>query len=333
MDFTFPYYFGYSVVFFRKPDPNADKWYTLLAPFTWQVLLCIFCAVIFVGFLLYGIERFNPFYEKMYPKRKHVGLQSTMWYLYGALLSHGGNAMPEAAAGRLVISTWWLFCMICAATYSGNLIAFLTVTTKEVPFSTLAEMVANDEYTWGYLQGSFLETLFKNSNLPTYQNVWEGIKRFSENNPNHLHPSIDAHFDRMMSSKYAVIDDGSSIFSWSEHQCDIEILNERFFPNHYALGLPNHSPFTNLISNQMIKIYESGLLQVWQQNWWPKTKFCKGSLTAETEAIDLLSLQSAFYVLCIGLFLAFVTLGIEFVRRCIMKNQKPTHLGEGEKQH
>ncbi|ESO86865.1 hypothetical protein LOTGIDRAFT_166867 [Lottia gigantea] len=331
MDFTFPYYFGYSVVFFRKPDPNSDKWYTLLAPFSWQVLLCIFCSVLGVGVLLYYIECINPFYTALYPKRKKTSIQRTLWYLYGALLSHGGHTMPESASGRMLLSTWWLFCMVCAATYSGNLIAFLTVGTKKVPFNTLDEMV-NSDYSWGYIQGSFLETLFKNSNLKTYQKVWEGVQKFSKDDPDHLHPDMNVHFDRMMNSEYAVIDDGSAIFSWSEQQCDINILNERFFPNHYALGLPNNSPFTGIFSDQMIKIYESGLLQIWEQNWWPKEKFCGGSLTNNSEPIDLLSLQSAFYVLGIGVFLALSMLGIEYLRQTFcLKKKKSNGLAPSEK--
>ena len=33
MDFTYPFYFGYTTVMVRKPDPNQYKWMKLLEPF------------------------------------------------------------------------------------------------------------------------------------------------------------------------------------------------------------------------------------------------------------------------------------------------------------
>jgi len=41
MDFTYPFFYDFTTVLIRKPDPNARKWGTLIYPFKWQVLVSI----------------------------------------------------------------------------------------------------------------------------------------------------------------------------------------------------------------------------------------------------------------------------------------------------
>ena len=48
-------------------------------------------------------------------------------------------------------------CIVIVATYSGNLIAFLTVSKETLPFSTFEEMAAQDSYKFGYLGGTAME--------------------------------------------------------------------------------------------------------------------------------------------------------------------------------
>ena len=54
-----------------------------------------------------------------------------------------------------------MFSIILAATYSGNLIAFLTVTKDKSPFDTLEEMVKQDEYRYGTIDQSMWTMLFE----------------------------------------------------------------------------------------------------------------------------------------------------------------------------
>ena len=51
--------------------------------------------------------------------------------------------------------------MILSATYTGNLVAFMTVIKVPVPFNTLTEMVNQDQYKFGTLGSSVLETLLQ----------------------------------------------------------------------------------------------------------------------------------------------------------------------------
>jgi hypothetical protein len=60
-----------------------------------------------------------------------------------------------------MITFFWLFSIILVATYCGNLIAFLTVARDTRPFDSLAELVEQDEYKWGFVSGTYFVTWFQ----------------------------------------------------------------------------------------------------------------------------------------------------------------------------
>ena len=61
----------------------------------------------------------------------------------------------------MFLSSWWIFSIVLAATYSGNLIAFLTVNKDKPPFNTLQAMVEQDEYRYGTIDQSMWTMLFQ----------------------------------------------------------------------------------------------------------------------------------------------------------------------------
>ena len=70
----------------------------------------------------------------------------------------GGVHLPPSISGRTMISTWWLFCIVVVAIYSGNLVAFLTVTKERAPFQTLQGLVdLKGTYKWGTIGQSVWE--------------------------------------------------------------------------------------------------------------------------------------------------------------------------------
>ena len=65
------------------------------------------------------------------------------------------------ASLRFVVAFWWLFCIVIVATYSGNLIAFLTVDKYNAPFETLKEMAQAGEFKFGTIGGTQFETVLQ----------------------------------------------------------------------------------------------------------------------------------------------------------------------------
>ena len=61
----------------------------------------------------------------------------------------------------------------------------------------------------------------------------------------------------------------------------------------------------------MLQINEIGLIETWERKWWSKTSFCKGSLITEATPIGLIDVQSAFYLVFLGITLALLVLALE----------------------
>lgn len=67
---------------------------------------------------------------------------------------------PSSVSACLLISSCLLTFLVITATYSANLVAFLSVELPHVPFSSLAELAEQKSYTLGTQGGtSYIESL------------------------------------------------------------------------------------------------------------------------------------------------------------------------------
>ena len=61
----------------------------------------------------------------------------------------------------MVAGSWWILVIIVYGIYTGNLIAFLSVTLLKMPFETLEQMTAQTEYKYGTEEGLVHQMLFQ----------------------------------------------------------------------------------------------------------------------------------------------------------------------------
>ncbi|CAG2206005.1 unnamed protein product [Mytilus edulis] len=146
-DFTLPYYYEKSGIIIKKPDPSYST--KLFDPLNPMVYICIGISLPVTTFFLFLFEKFNPFYRNVAGRMKIRGLHhfsDSFFYMYGALFCQGGEHVAASSAGRTLLSCWWIFCIIMVATYSGNFVAFLTVTKETLPFKDVEGLVEQNTY-------------------------------------------------------------------------------------------------------------------------------------------------------------------------------------------
>jgi hypothetical protein len=71
----------------------------------------------------------------------------------------GGCDMPSSVSGRILLKVWWIFVLVMLATYTGNLIAFLTVTKVNLPIASLSDLPKQSQLGYGTVKGSSLWSL------------------------------------------------------------------------------------------------------------------------------------------------------------------------------
>ncbi|VDI39698.1 Hypothetical predicted protein [Mytilus galloprovincialis] len=317
MDFTHPYYYEFSAILMKKPNQNDTRWATLLDPFSPTVLMYIGISLPVVSLFLVVFEKYNPFYGYVQNRMKTRGLHhfsDSFWYMYGALLTQGGEHIARSSAGRTLLCFWWIFCIIMVATYSGNFVAFLTVSKTKLPFTDLEGLVAQSSYKWGTAGATIYETIFKNSELPERKELWYGIIKFNATDSSVLSSDPGVHISKVLKGEYAYVADKTFMDLAMTNNCDLAIATSDILPVQYAIGLPNNSPFVQMFSDEIIAILESGLIQIWMMQIWPRNGVCQKMSVTEAKTIELVDIQSGFYLIGVGVGLACLLLFYEFIR-------------------
>ncbi|XP_067682753.1 glutamate receptor-like [Haliotis asinina] len=319
IDFTVPYFYANSALILSKQNPNSSKWMTLLSPLRYEVLVCILVSLIFSTVFLFLLEEVAPVFSltNNRPADLLTRYRDIFWYHFGALVANGGAYLPKTGSGRTVLICWWLFAVIMAATYSGNLIAFLTDGREKTPFSSLAEMVQQDTYNWGFAGGTSVDTLFQDSNISVYRKIWQRVEEMTARDPDWLSPDGNEHLRRAVEKQYVYIAEESTLEMWDDpRRCSLQMLNENFRSMQLAVGLPQNSELVHVFSHLILRIIESGLLDLWWNRLKPKHR-CE-SPSRNAKRVDLSALQSAFYGAGVGVAMALVVLLCEMRnnRRC-----------------
>ncbi|CAC5406405.1 GRID1 [Mytilus coruscus] len=319
MDFTHPYYYEFSSIIVKKPDPNEKQWTKLLDPFSSTVFLFVGISVPTCSFLLFFFEKYNPFYSKVIQRKTIRGLHhfsDSFYYMYGALLTHGGKHIPASSSGRTLLSCWWIFCIIIVATYTSNFVAFLTITKETLPFEGIEGLVEQNLYKWGTIGGSVYETIFKNSVLSERRAFWDGVVVFNSTDQTVLSSDYDAQILKVLDGEYAFVWDNIPMEISVAKSCELSVIPTDIFST-YAIGLPNNSPFQKIFSDGIMSVLESGLIDLWMSKIWPKLHSCHELLLTRAKPITIFDVQIALYLIGVGICLALLSLITEcFKRKC-----------------
>ncbi|XP_041351346.1 glutamate receptor ionotropic, kainate 4-like [Gigantopelta aegis] len=313
VDFTAGYFVDYVRFVYMKQSPEKNKWWTYLAPFKWEVhlsLLGVFLGVCAIALL---IEQFHP---RRTANRNATGRLDICCGLLGHLLRQENPRPPLYLSARVIGGSWLLFTTITAAVYSGNLIAFLTVNKEKLPFKSVEDLVAQEQYKWGIPGGSAYVTLLTSAKQREYKLLWKRILEFAETDPDVLSLSLEVSVNKVLAGHYAFLLGEYATSFYFSNNCDITYIPENSYRNIFGVALPNNSPYTAQFSERISRMIASGVLDNLKLKYINKSNCNINEHSTKPAHLD--DVQGGFYAVAIGLVLALVCLIVEMLlSKCI----------------
>ncbi|KAL8608295.1 hypothetical protein ACOMHN_042162 [Nucella lapillus] len=322
VDFSTPFYLDYTGVLFRRPDPAPHKWKTYFRPFRLEVVLIVivvFVVLLSIGasFLVattfghvVGVVSANV----MGSGQPDTTLMDTVQYFFGSLLAQGGIWNPTTGSARLFLSAWWMFCVVMAAIYSGNLTASLAVSWYTPSFTTLQQMIDAGTYSFGTVPGTIWFDIFKSSNRSDFQAINQEMYRLTQKYSPEKIDEIEEHVALTHGGNYAYIGNVGSLRLTVQDNCDLMVLPNTFLPMYYSIALVKGSPLTAAVSRWILHMSEGGLGDFWASQWWKMDNFtCDVSKKTDAKTLTLEDCQTAFFILLAGLGVALLAVFLEVV--------------------
>ncbi|KAK2714026.1 ionotropic receptor 93a-like [Artemia franciscana] len=308
IDFSIPFDLQPHGFIASRPD-EISRALLFIQPFQTSTWIVLFLMVLAIGPVLWLINLANPYYEvkKIRVNGNIFKLKNVVWYCSASMLNQGQSELPSAISGRVLVTFWWLFVIVVLASYSGELVAFLTFPTYEYPIKTIDDILEpSNVLTWGFLEGTALFRYLENSDVDRYRELYRGgiqHKKLS-----------DEVLSMVRSEDHVFIDWKTSLLSLMKEEylkserCDFSLGKEEFLTERVALAFPKHSTIREQINKWIDKYFTAGLIEKFRVDNWPAPDEC--STTAQggsgtMRAINLRDTQGAFYVLLIGFMVAF----------------------------
>ncbi|KAK7086303.1 hypothetical protein SK128_010284 [Halocaridina rubra] len=315
IDYSYPYNFMPGCFVTPSPKPLSN-WQSPSLPFSRETWISIGISFLLGGPILYFIV--VPLLNVNPEPLDFKSLSYNYLFILASLTIRSVNIVPKYWPGRFYAGFAWLSCLIISTAYSANLIAFLSVTQMSKPIDTLADFVKSGLRLGGH---SFWKTQFELS--PDAINT--KLASMMESDVDFV--SV---FDQVEAGEFAFVENRQflelnrdSRYTYGG-QSTIRIVKECFVSYNIALILPRYSPLTDNLANNLMRIFESGMMRKWQgeviqyfrKRYASKRLGKKFADPSEKRPLNLEHVQSMFYILGFGYLCSSILLIFEiFCRR------------------
>ncbi|KAK4002516.1 hypothetical protein OUZ56_004340 [Daphnia magna] len=289
-------------------------------------------------------------------EKREFSLKESLWFCMTSLTPQGGGESPKHLSGRLIAATWWLFGFIIIASYTANLAAFLTVSRLDSPVNSLDDLSTQYKVQYAPQNGTDVATYFERMAYieKRFYEIWKDMSL--NDSMNEVERSKLAVWDYPVSDKYtkiwqsmqdaalpqtfeealtrvrasnaenndgfAFLGDATDIRYQVLVNCDLQMVGEEFSRKPYAVAVQEGSPLRDLLNDAILRLLNQRRLETLKERWWtdnPEKKEC-GDTNDQSDGISIQNIGGVFIVIFVGIFLACVTLAIEYCYFKVKRN-------------
>ncbi|GFN88847.1 glutamate receptor 1 [Plakobranchus ocellatus] len=190
---------------------------------------------------------------------------NTIFDFQGSVFGQCNVPRPRYFTGQLLLFFWYFTLVLLTGDLKGRLASVMVRSKVQPPFSTLDEMQARGDYCWGHYNSSFLP-IMKTAREQPLRSLYEGMSKFLASDPSVLAQTQEELVAKAATEdeKFVAIIDSFflDVIIKSRGYHHIRVIPEILGTNGLGLNLPPQSELSDLMSEHVVKVVDSGLVDL-----------------------------------------------------------------------
>ncbi|XP_067682641.1 glutamate receptor ionotropic, kainate 4-like [Haliotis asinina] len=228
--------------------------------------------------------------------------QTTVYFCFLAVL-------PSSCAGRVLVASFWIFCVIMAAAYSAMLTASMAVKTEAPPFNSIRELLQRDDYTIGMIANGAPRTILSRTKSGQGKELWSRLSTLNKTDPSIFSLNLQLQLDRVIRENYALVIEGTYGKQMLRNDCRLNLLSEKLHWEQLTFALPLGSYLTRDFNRVMMQLKKSGIIQHHIAKALRPTRMC--DVEEEVRPVGFIDVTGELTLLAAGVALAASALVVE----------------------
>ncbi|XP_032686292.1 ionotropic receptor 25a-like [Odontomachus brunneus] len=342
---------GFTIMMRRRRESTVFLWFlTILDPQVWLNFAVAFLVTSILMRLFERFSPFSysnaPERYTDEPDRRFASLRGCFWFCLTSLTPEGCGAMPKSLSGKMAVAVWWLFVFIITAVYTANLAAYRTLYRLERHIETIDDLrrqyqvdystIINSS-TYRYFESlkdneELLNDLWRRMSLDESLSGWERSKLTVWEYP------VDDKYTKIYNAmrrtgflidkqeavnsvrrinrtrEFAYIGEAMQIRYLELNNCDLRQVGKQFGMRPFAFAVKKGSPLKSKLDDAIAQVALRGISSRLERKWWDENPARAQCLADDgiDSGFTLADMRAIFLLLPVGIFLASVTLCLQY---------------------
>ncbi|GAB6023823.1 hypothetical protein CHUAL_008566 [Chamberlinius hualienensis] len=225
----------------KKNSPQMIDWDTYLSPFTNGVWMYV---------IIFSVLCYAGVYLSLYVAYRRQ-MTSKDLFTFWSFMSRKNEEVRGIFSLRLFALSFAILLVVLCGCYNSTLVAYLTVDTNKLPFSTLEDLIVDKDYQVGFIKGSAYDEMLQL--VPKYGRG-NGYKLFNKimSNPSNLVADNREGVLMAFNQKYVFLSwiDGiiTELRQSNYDACQFVFMKGKFWMTEFGIPLQKNSSYTQPIS-------------------------------------------------------------------------------------